>query len=405
MLISCPECGHSVSDKAISCPVCGYPMNLPPAEKKPAKRAGRLSRNTKKYKKLPNGFGSIQKLSGNRARPYAAYPPTLEFSVTGSPVRRPALGYYKDWHEAYAVLADYNKLTEQEREAQAQKLANKNFTFAEVYELYRQEKFRKEISEGKKTSMMYSMACAFNNSAVLHDKIYSDLDAKDFQDVIDSCSFKHSTKELLLTLYKQMSRFAIAYNYSDKDCSLFIAVKDDDDDENGQPFTLSDIKKLWADREDPVSQIILIMIFSGYRIAAYKTMELNFEHQYFKGGVKTKSAKNRIVPFHSFIAPFISPSTFSGFDPAKFRNDCFYPKLKQLGISATINGIKHTPHDTRHTFSWLCDKYGVDEITKHLLMGHTMSNDVERSKYAHRTFEELQAAMEKIQPDLSLICQ
>ncbi|MDE7184978.1 MAG: hypothetical protein K2O40_11020 [Lachnospiraceae bacterium] len=30
-LISCPECGHSTSDKAFSCPSCGYPINIPPA--------------------------------------------------------------------------------------------------------------------------------------------------------------------------------------------------------------------------------------------------------------------------------------------------------------------------------------------------------------------------------------
>lgn len=27
-LISCPECGHSISDKALSCPSCGYPINI-----------------------------------------------------------------------------------------------------------------------------------------------------------------------------------------------------------------------------------------------------------------------------------------------------------------------------------------------------------------------------------------
>ncbi|PYB73362.1 MULTISPECIES: zinc ribbon domain-containing protein [Rhizobium] len=27
-LIACPECNHSISDKAVSCPQCGYPMRV-----------------------------------------------------------------------------------------------------------------------------------------------------------------------------------------------------------------------------------------------------------------------------------------------------------------------------------------------------------------------------------------
>ena len=50
----------------------------------------------------------------------------------------------------------------------------------------------------------------------------------------------------------------------------------------------------------------------------------------------------------------------------------------------------------RHTFSWLCDKYGVDDMSKHLLMGHSLGNNIERSVYGHRTFEELKTEINKI---------
>ena len=71
-LLFCPECHHTVSDKAYACPGCGYPIShsvtvIPP--KPPAKR---------RRKKLPNGYGCIKKLSGNRTRPYAAYPPASD---------------------------------------------------------------------------------------------------------------------------------------------------------------------------------------------------------------------------------------------------------------------------------------------------------------------------------------
>jgi integrase len=61
------------------------------------------------------------------------------------------------------------------------------------------------------------------------------------------------------------------------------------------------------------------------------------------------------------------------------------------------NGKKHTPHDCRHTFSWLCDKYKVDDMSKHLIMGHSLGRDVEKSVYGHRTTEELNEEIQKIQ--------
>lgn len=143
------------------------------------------------------------------------------------------------------------------------------------------------------------------------------------------------------------------------------------------------------------------MIYTGFRIAAYKTIYYNEAEQYFQGGIKTLASKNRIVPLHPAIQPFakdFSMKYISGseaFVVSKFRKD-FYKTLGSLGLSTSSSGTKHTPHDCRHTFSWLCDKYGVDDLSKHLLMGHSLGSDVEKSVYGHRTFEELKIEIEKI---------
>ena len=100
-LISCPECEHSISDKAYSCPSCGYPMNVVSSKTFPA-------RSVRKRHKLPNGFGSIKHLSGRRSRPWAAYPPVTKFSLNGSPVLDPAIGYFKIYDDAYQALMLYN---------------------------------------------------------------------------------------------------------------------------------------------------------------------------------------------------------------------------------------------------------------------------------------------------------
>jgi hypothetical protein len=38
----------------------------------------------------------------------------------------------------------------------------------------------------------------------------------------------------------------------------------------------------------------------------------------------------------------------------------------------------------------------VDEMVKHLVMGHSLGNDVEKNVYGHRTKEELKSEIEKI---------
>lgn len=43
--------------------------------------------------------------------------------------------------------------------------------------------------------------------------------------------------------------------------------------------------------------------------------------------------------------------------PYLFRTK-FNDALSSIGITG------HTPHDCRHTFSWLCDKYHVDSLAK-----------------------------------------
>ncbi len=175
-----------------------------------------------------------------------------------------------------------------------------------------------------------------------------------------------------------------------------------DDDENGVPFSPDALDLLWkhSDREDV--GIILLMIYTGFRIAAFRSITYNEAEQYFQGGVKTAAGKNRIVPLHPAVQSFARDfaSQYCLGDKVFSAQACrtrFHATLASLGLSMSSARTKHTPHDCRHTFSWLCDKYGVDDLSKHLLMGHSLGNDVEKSVYGHRTVSELRAEIEKIQ--------
>lgn len=382
MLLNCIECGHVVSDKAAACPNCGCPVDFPLI--KPRKKP----RKHRKYRKLPNGFGSIKKLSGNRSRPFAAYPPTKEFNLNGSPVSQPAIGYFEDWYKAFDALRTFN--------ANPYSLVHENITFAELFDLFFKAKYIDNKKRIYSKASIDSTKAAFKNCTVLHYRQFKDLRKHDLQNVIDTCTLKHSSLELIVTLFKQMYKFAKENDITDKDYSEFVKINIADDDESGEPFSQKELDTLWKNKQDKAVQFILVMIYSGFRIKAFESMEVNRKGKYFKGGVKTRAGKERIVPIHDSILAYALNFQPENFKVNCFRSKEFYPTLQKLGIDKTASGKKHTPHDCRHTFSWLCDKYKVDDLSKHLLMGHSLGNDVEKSVYGHRTLEELRTEINKI---------
>lgn len=390
MLIACPECGKSkVSDKALACPECGFPIAATIIPTIPVQEC-KKTRSPRKRRKLPNGFGSVKKLSGKRKKPYAAYPPVTEFNLNGSPVSVSAIGYFEDWQSAFNALADYNK--------NPYDLNNNTITFSELYELFYKAKFTDNKKRTFSSATINSTRAAYKNCSVLHPKAFKDLRKADLQNCLDSCKLKHSSLELILNLYRQMYKYALENEIVSKDYSTFVVINKKDDDVSGVPFTDSEINKLWENVALPYVDTILIYIYTGFRISEFLDIEIDLEKKFFKGGVKTAAGKNRIVPIHPAILPLVEKyngKTFLTTTTAIYRKH-FTTALESLDMSFTATGLKHTPHDCRHTFSWLCDKYKVDSLSKHFLMGHAVKGDVEATVYGHRTLEELTIEIEKI---------
>lgn len=368
----------------------------------------------RKHPKLPNGFGSIKKLSGKRSNPYAVYPPVTDWHDNGSPILPKALCYVTDWYTGFYALMEYRngtfdashflnpeiKPTERQNDIISKILASYNNqtrataqlkTFAEVYEEYFSYKYERDKTREYSSSAIYATRSAYNHAAALHNKCFQELKTEDLQAVIDNCQKKHATKEHIKNLFKQMYDYAYSHDLCEKKYADHVKINTPDDDEKGVPFTEEDIRLILEHSEgNRILQAVLIMICSGFRISAYRKLEINLEEQYFRGGVKTISGKNRIVPFHREIIPFIrkdNPLFTCSTD--RFRS-LFTESLKTIGIQG------HTPHDCRHTFSWLCDRYKVDTLSKKMLLGHALGTDVTDLKYGHRTVEELRTEINKI---------
>ena len=272
----------------------------------------------KKYQKLPNGYGSIRYLGSGRRNPYGVYPPVKEFDDDGRAVGRKAICYVDSWLKGFAVLTAYHAgnytpgmerglegantasvdgvlraiLSDYNKMARADKIEpQKGKTFKEVYQGFYNWKYEQNKSRKYSESSINSTKAAYRNCSALHDRIFSDLRHNDLQKVLDSCRLKHSSLELIKTLLRQMYAYAEIQEIVDKDYSAHIRINKPDDDEHGVPFSEDDLKKLWADKDDPVAEMLLIMCYSGYRINEYRNITVNTKEWYFQGGSKTAAGK------------------------------------------------------------------------------------------------------------------
>lgn len=383
MLIKCPECGLDVSDKAYSCPHCGYPLKIPPTVKQAP------SRSRMRFKRLPSGFGTIKHLSGKRRNPYVVYPSVKEkgYELSGSPVSRAAIGYYSTYQDAYNALLDYNK--------KPYDVENKDITFGEVHQMFFNEKFNDKSRTYSKSSIT-SAKSAFQNLSELHNIPIRQLKTYQLQNVLDKCTLKRASLELMLLCLKSVYSFAVKNDIVDKDYSKYIELKRVNDDEKGEPFTEDQIKCLWEHSDDEITQIALIMIYSGLRIKELETIKIDLDNNVMIGGSKTRSGKNRTVPIHPYIKEMVAKFTPDTFKADSYRSHKFYAMLEKCGFLYSDKGIKHTPHDCRHTFVWLADKYKLDPLSKKMIVGHALGNDIDDNTYGHRTSKELYSEICKI---------
>lgn len=378
----------------------------------------------KKYPKLPNGFGSIKHLSGNRRNPYAIHPPVTEFSLNGTPKTPKAIAYVDDWYWGFSILLSYKagtfvpgiyppKPSNTEikaldglvdavisdlsviRQATTRKSNDTTDepTFTEVYKRFYAWKFDENNEKQYSESTKYAIQAAYKNFSSLHDRIFKSVTVDDLQIAINACPLKYASVEAMVNFIKQLYDYAMPRNLTDKNYGEFVKINREDDNESGVPFSDKELKILWKHKNDEIVEFILIMCYSGYRISAFQQMKVDLKDLYFQGGVKNRTSKNRIVPIHSSIVPLVKrrikrDGTLLTITNPEFRK-AMYTKLESLGIE------KHTPHDCRHTFSRLCEKYEVKENDKKRMMGHAFQ-DIDNKVYGHRDLEDLRIEIEKI---------
>lgn len=347
--------------------------------------------------KLPNGYGSVYKLSGKRRNPYRAMI-TKGYVKTKKGIKndRITIGYYPTKGEALDALVAYHD--------HPYDIKVDSITFAGVYERWSEDHFKTLTNKSSHRSYI----AAFKHSEPLHQMRFKDIRPNHLEGTIADATCGNATKSRMKSLYNLMYRYALKYDIAEKNyASLCNSVKVKTE-KIKVPFSCDEVKKLWESIDKiPFVNIVLVGIYSGFRpteLVLIKNENIYLEEGFIIGGMKTEAGTNRKVPIHPDIKHLIEEcynpkNEFLFMDYNMFEKgiaplsyDKYRNRFKKIMSALDMN---HNPHETRHTFVTQAKKCEMNDYMLKLIVGHE-TRDVTDKVYTHWEIDDLIKEMKKI---------
>lgn len=379
----CPKCNIELPDEAICCWKCGRKM----------------IRKTRRRSQRPKGTGTIVKMPGKRARPFAAYLPA---DYSSGKVDRLLLGSFETYTAAEAAL---------DAATHAKNPKAHITTLEDLYNEFCATPYYKGLSD----SGRQSHTTAWQRLKVHASVPVAEYKTAHIQSVIDSLAEAGKSKSLVnkvRNLASLLCKQAMKNDLMDKNYERLTDL-DGKDTKESVPFTDFQMMALWRHRELKTVKAILVMCYTGQRpgeaLSARVERIVLGEFNYLRSGSKTdagrgKDGAGRIIPLPIEIldivnelidgrseGPLITSSTGIPCDLNNWRKREFYPTLAKLGIQA-IPDKEHpailTPNSCRHTFYTNMRRGGADLEILAEIMGH---EDVETGleNYNHYTADDI----------------
>jgi len=353
------------------------------------------NKKRKKRMRLPNGIGSVHLINDGKRRrkPWRARVPAhVEFNAeTGKASQKYInIGYYETETEAIEALFDYRKNPYTIEASVA--------TFAEVYQMWSAKKFP-TVSK----MAQYGYAGAYNHSETLHNMKMRDIRTTHLEGVMQALNGGHQLQSKLRTLWGQMFKFAMERDIVQKNYASFVALKDKEPETKRTAIAKEDIKTFWkeADKDNRMAKIALVYIYTGMRATELlETTKANVDlnKRIIVAGKKTEAGKDRRIPIHKDIMPFIEEwmqedgetlLTEKGkrLSYSNFKTFRWIPFMKELKMDYTI-------HYARHTFATLMREAEIADDIRKLIIGH--KNDDITNRYTHHSDEMLIEAIDRL---------
>lgn len=328
--------------------------------------------------KNPNGYGTVVKLSGNRRNPYAIRK-TIGYNDNGYPIYK-AIGYAPTREQGLIILAEYNR---NPYDIDLQKI-----TVKEVY-----ERWNERATSKMNKNTFNSLKSAWKHCKPIENLKYKELKAYQMQDCIDNCGHGYSTKQSIKALFGHLDKFALEMDIILK-CNSSLITAPSVPDTKKKPFTDDEIATIWEHQQIKWVDSVIVLLYTAWRISEFlglKKSDIDLKNMTMTGGIKTVNGKNRIVPIHNKILPFIlnrmetDGEYLFSYNGSQCTTATYYPIWNEI---MEMCNMSHTPHECRHTFRSKLDSAGANDVCMNLLMGHK-AKDVGKRVYTHKTIEEL----------------
>lgn len=362
--------------------------------------APKPQKKKKKRMRLPPGLGSVHMIGDgkNRRKPWRARVNAgVAFNLTSGKATQKyiTIGYFETEIEAIEALMEYRK--------DPYTLEAATCTFEDVFQMWKSKKYPEVSLSGQR-----GYDAAYKNSVPLHKLKMREIRSSHMEDIMNNTPFGFQSQVRMKSLWTQVFKYALEHDIVQKNYADFVKVRDEVTGTNKTAIPPEDREKIWKaiDAGDPDAEIAMIYLYTGMRaseLLEVKKENVDLAARIMIGGLKTDAGKDRRIPIHKSILPFMErlmqtdgeylimrydkkkPQTMSY---PRFIAYHWKPLMEKLGFN------EYTPHYGRHTCATMLREAGVEEDIRKLILGHANGDITDR--YTHHPDYMLIDAIDKI---------
>lgn len=334
--------------------------------------------------RLPNGYGGITKMPGNRRKPWRVRV-TDHWELTDDNKSKQVfkiIGYYATRKEAMNALSSWN--------SGIAPIKIQNVKFCEVFDAWH-ESYRGHVRES--TWQNYKSTYLIFKS--IENRNIASLSLSEYEMLMKESGKAYPTLKHAKSILKLMYKYAYAHGYVTIDQANMISYLDPKHLATSEGikkphtiFTNEEIDILWQHKDEYVTQIVLLLIYTGLRInELLENDKSNWHDDYIDITVSKTPAGVRKVP----IADKVKPIYYVLRDSKIIKYHQFCDRMKkELPLDT-----RHRCHDTRHTTATLLTGALVDDRIIKMILGHSAGN-ITFDVYTHSNMELMREAINKI---------
>ena len=322
--------------------------------------------------RLPNGYGSVVKLSGNRRKPFLVKK-TVGYDLNKKPITT-VLGYCATKEDGLQLLAEYNK----------------DFSILEGMNL--KKVYRAWLPSHKKSvsdSTLEGYKNQLNHLSSISSMPIKKIKYKHLQDIIDKMrnvqKLSYSSCKKVRSLINMLFSYAVANEWIDRmPYAKHLELGKNNPTNPHVPFTRKEIIAVW--NSQTTSDIALILLYTGMR--SKELRELNKRDVDLEDGtffIRTSKTTSgiRTVPIHSKIMPIVKRLMKEPGEYLLGEKVMSYAQLsKQFKKTMADAKLDHTTHDCRHTVATLLNEADGNPNAIRAILGHA-DGDITTRVYTH----------------------